>query len=141
MGKRKHGVQNNAKTTAKLPGGITGKGFQPGASGNPGGRPKTRPISAALDRIGTSELPERQRKRLALPKGSTWFDGVAIAMLYEAANGNPAAAKEVRESIEGKAPQRVELSPVTIDFDSKGNAREALRLKLLPELETRGPIQ
>jgi hypothetical protein len=28
------------KTTPKQRGGVTGKGFQPGASGNPGGRPK-----------------------------------------------------------------------------------------------------
>ena len=32
-------VQNNTETT-KLVGGITGKGFMPGQSGNPGGRPK-----------------------------------------------------------------------------------------------------
>ncbi len=33
-------VENNTETTKKL-GGITGKGFMPGVSGNPGGRPKT----------------------------------------------------------------------------------------------------
>ena len=32
-------VANNEKTTKKL-GGITGKGFMPGKSGNPSGRPK-----------------------------------------------------------------------------------------------------
>ncbi len=32
-------VENNAESTKKL-GGITGKGFKPGQSGNPGGRPK-----------------------------------------------------------------------------------------------------
>lgn len=32
-------VENNAETTKK-PGGVTGKGFMPGQSGNPGGRPK-----------------------------------------------------------------------------------------------------
>lgn len=31
-------VQNNARTTR--PGGVTGAGFLPGESGNPGGRPK-----------------------------------------------------------------------------------------------------
>jgi hypothetical protein len=31
-------VQNNSRTTR--PGGVTGAGFLPGASGNPGGRPK-----------------------------------------------------------------------------------------------------
>lgn len=31
-------VQNNQRTTR--PGGVTGRGFKPGISGNPGGRPK-----------------------------------------------------------------------------------------------------
>lgn len=34
-------VENNDKaTTRRLRGGVTGKGFEPGRSGNPGGRPK-----------------------------------------------------------------------------------------------------
>lgn len=36
-------VENNQETTEikdKLLGGVTGKGFMPGVSGNPGGRPK-----------------------------------------------------------------------------------------------------
>ena len=37
MAKSANRVQNNGETTG---GGVTGKGFQPGESGNPGGRPK-----------------------------------------------------------------------------------------------------
>jgi hypothetical protein len=37
-------VENSAETTKK-PGGVTGKGFMPGVSGNPGGRPKKKPIT------------------------------------------------------------------------------------------------
>ena len=33
-------VQNKARSTRKRRGGVTGKGFLPGKSGNPGGRPK-----------------------------------------------------------------------------------------------------
>ena len=33
-------VENNESSNEKLLGGITGKGFMPGVSGNPGGRPK-----------------------------------------------------------------------------------------------------
>ncbi len=33
-------VQNNEINNEKLLGGVTGKGFMPGVSGNPGGRPK-----------------------------------------------------------------------------------------------------
>jgi hypothetical protein len=107
---RSRRVENNAKTTGKLPGGITGKGFRPGRSGNPGGRPKTRPITTALVFIGESELPDRWRKRLGLWKGASWFDAAALGVFQAAAKGNPAAAKEIREAIEGKSSQRVELT-------------------------------
>lgn len=36
-------VANNAGTTGKRLGGITGKGFLPGRNGNPSGRPKRLP--------------------------------------------------------------------------------------------------
>ena len=39
-----------------MPGGITGKGFKPGQSGNPNGRPKgTRSIPDILKKIGDEE--------------------------------------------------------------------------------------
>jgi hypothetical protein len=41
------------KTTAKQPGGATGKGFTPGKSGNPGGRPKSL-VSAILEHRPTA---------------------------------------------------------------------------------------
>ena len=40
----------------KLDGGITGKGFQRGQSGNPTGRPKTKTILKALKSIGMSHI-------------------------------------------------------------------------------------
>jgi hypothetical protein len=43
-------VENNVKTAKKL-GGITGKGFLPGQSGNAGGRPKRSPITDAYREI------------------------------------------------------------------------------------------
>jgi len=134
---RKPHVQTNARSTGKLRGGITGKGFVPGQSGNPGGGRKKRPITNALLHIGAQTLPERWRKRLGLLAGATWFEGIAMAMYQEAAKGNPAAAKEIREAIEGKAPQRIELNAdVDLDLGLKlTDAREKLLAKLAPEAD------
>lgn len=48
-----HAVQNNRGTTA---GGVTGRGFAPGRSGNPGGRPKglTRRVRELVGDDGTA---------------------------------------------------------------------------------------
>jgi hypothetical protein len=43
-------VGNNEEST-KLVGGCTGKGFLPGKSGNPSGRPKKKPLTEALEKI------------------------------------------------------------------------------------------
>jgi hypothetical protein len=69
-----------------------------------------RPNTAALIRVGESKLPERLRKQLGLRPGATWFDGMAGGMFRAAVSGDVAAAREIREAIEGKAPLQVELS-------------------------------
>lgn len=69
-----------------------------------------RPISAALVRVGESKLPESWRRKLGLLRGATWFDAVAAGMFRAAANGNPGAAREIREAIEGTASTRIELT-------------------------------
>jgi len=46
------GAQNNGTTT----GGITGKGFRPGQSGNPGGRPKGL-ANATRELVGEDGMP------------------------------------------------------------------------------------
>jgi hypothetical protein len=39
-------------------------------------------------------------------QGATWGDAIAFTMVKAAANGNVQVAREIRESIEGRAPQR-----------------------------------
>ena len=46
----------NATKEKKL-GGVTGKGWQPGQSGNPGGRPKRKPFLEAIEKH-IAEHPE-----------------------------------------------------------------------------------
>lgn len=88
-------VANNAETTEKKIGGVTGKGFKPGQSGNPTGRPKSTPITDAL------------RKALANPKQAEAF---VKGILKEARKGNSKAFAAVADRLEGKPAQSHELT-------------------------------
>lgn len=79
-------------------GGITGKGFVPGQSGNPGGRPKgsvsiTRHIREALER------QDEEEARL-----------LADAIIKQAKEGNSAALKTVMDRIDGPVKEETEHS-------------------------------
>lgn len=112
----------------KLQGQYRGlKPFQPGVSGNPAGRPRKRPQSEANDELLRSEVPEIMRTSMnkgmgkeVLAKGATWADAIAYGLARKAVAGDSAAAKELRESVEGKSVQRVELtSPEDKGFEVK----------------------
>jgi len=63
-------------------------------------------------------LPEAIRRKInkefhaeILKEGATWADANAVRQLFEAVmKGSTAAAKEIREAIEGKSPQRLDIS-------------------------------
>ena len=84
--------------------------WKPGESGNPSGRPKSRPISDRYQACAEKRLPEDLRMMLKLKKGATYGDAVALAQFRAAIKGKSDAAREVREAIEGKATQRLEHS-------------------------------
>lgn len=75
---------------AKRPGGVTGKGFQPGQSGNPGGQPK-----------GLSEFKQAMRDlspravdliKAALESGEPEREQWAVDQVLNRAWGKPAQA-------------------------------------------------
>jgi hypothetical protein len=84
------------KTTGKQRGGVTGRGFMPGQSGNPGGRPRS------------------ERKLLERMFGDS---GEKLYRELEALLGNPKTPMKLRadiamfliERLHGKPPQSVEV--------------------------------
>ncbi len=76
----------------KMVGGVTGKGFMPGVSGNPSGRTKRRHITDALLQGATPE-------RLQALQDTMW---------RAAAKGDLQAAMWIADRIEGKAVARQE---------------------------------
>src|SRR5882757_6065559 len=80
-------------------------------SPNPSGRPKRLPISDTYALFAPEPIPESIRKamkRRGIPiePGATFADALVLQMWVKAMAGDPKAAKEIRESIEGKAAQR-----------------------------------
>ena len=86
-------VENNAETTKK-PGGVTGKGFMPGQSGNPGGRPKENAEVRDL---------ARQHTKLAIERLVFWLES-------DNARASTSAATAILDRGWGKAPQAIEHS-------------------------------
>ena len=85
--------------------------WKKGQSGNPLGRPRRKPITDRYIEAIETELPDDTRKKLGLAPGSTVGDAIARSVAFQAVIGpeRVTAAKEIREAIEGKTPQAVEL--------------------------------
>ncbi len=84
--------------------------FNKGQSGNPSGRTIRKPITDAYLKRAKHPLPKELRLKLNLPEKATYADALALGQFRKGITGDAAAAKEVREAIEGKATQRVEFS-------------------------------
>jgi hypothetical protein len=62
--------------------------------------------------LGRRRVPKKIREVLQLGEKATWADAVAYGQFFNAAKGRHGNATEIREAIEGKATQRIELSGV-----------------------------
>lgn len=84
--------------------------WKPGQSGNPSGKGKRKPISDRYEKLADLPMPDDIRRKLKMPEGSTFGDAVAFRIFLGAIKGAPAAARELREAIEGKAAQRIDVT-------------------------------
>ena len=99
--KKRTSVAKQPDSNGKIPGGVTGKGFMPGQSGNPGGRPKKgSAIADILNEIG-SETVELNGQTI------TKREAVLRKVYAEAVKGNNWAVQFIADRTEGKAIDRI----------------------------------
>lgn len=118
-------VAINTQTTGYRSGGVTGKGFKPGQSGNPSGRPKRKfatKVYAELFRDKEFRAAFKESVRQILTAGR----GMAPVLM----------AREVAERLEGPVTQSIELSGEVTLIEAVRRVRE--RKEQLIELRNAG---
>jgi hypothetical protein len=91
-------VAKQRNNNAKKLGGVTGKGFLPGKSGNPKGRAPAGWTWAELIReYGDKDCPPKYAKALGLKENPKWKDVVVAMAFRHAAEGNASILKTLFE--------------------------------------------
>lgn len=95
-------------------GGVTGRGFLPGQSGNPSGRPRTRGLVVAL-RAKVAEIGK---------DGRTVEEKLVAVLVDEALRGKHrlAAVEVIFDRLEGRARQQIEVADITQEIRAKSSA-------------------
>jgi hypothetical protein len=108
------------RRSGKLLGGVTGKGFLPGKTGNPNGRPRTRGLVNAL-RASVSDIS---------PDGRSIEELLVAALIEEAFGGRNgmAALAYIFDRLEGRPSQQIEVADITRELREKTD--EELRFYL-----------
>ena len=121
----------------KMPGGITGKGYVPGQSGNPGGRPKKfETLLSDAIRAELASIPEGAlTTNASLIAAGMVKAAVKLASKGKLNNALLTFFKESRDSTEGKPAQKILIDGVTptdpeqrIDVVTELLARSAERI-------------
>jgi hypothetical protein len=105
------------------------KMWKPGQSGNPGGRPKRKPLTDAYAALLDKPIPPDMARQLKLDESTTYAEVIAMSLLREAVKGKVNAAAELADRTEGRVAQAVEHSgpdggpiqaSVTVNFVKTG---------------------
>jgi Family of unknown function (DUF5681) len=119
--------KTTGKQREKRAGGVTGKGFQPGVSGNPSGRPRTAKFSEAARQL-LAEIDGRT--------GETNAECLVRHCFKKAMHGSPRHLEMLLAYVEGRPKQGVELSGPdggAMKFENMSDAELDTRLKDLLE--------
>jgi hypothetical protein len=108
-------TSNESRARDKMLGGITGKGFMPGQSGNPSGRPKKLPITDCYATIAELPVPDYLIAALKLsdaerPAIKTYGDALALSQFRAGIKGKTDAAREIADRLESRARQPLEFA-------------------------------
>jgi len=109
-------MENNSKQRQqdKLLGGITGRGFLPGQSGNVNGRPKTTAGLVKAIRLKVAEIA---------PDGRTIAQHIAEMLVEESLQGRHrvAAASVILDRLEGRPAQQLDFNNITQDLANRSD--------------------
>lgn len=97
------------------------KGFQPGQSGNPEGRPKVVTLGDAL-RHALNQAPRENPE-------CSYAEIIALVLCEQAVRGNVSAAREIFDRAEGRPRQAIDVDLTVLDW------RELARAYGIPEHE------
>jgi hypothetical protein len=115
-------AENSAKTARRgNPDKLIPHRWQPGQSGNPGGRPKKTPLADACRDVLGQPVPDDA-------EGRTYAQKIAVTLAEKAAEGDIRAAQELGDRAEGRARQAIEIGHTRL--------REAFDRMSSKELET-----
>jgi len=104
--------------------------FKPGQSGNPGGRPKTAPLSHACRELLAQPVPDD-------PEGHTYAEAIARMLGKKATEGDIRAAQELADRAEGRARQSIEIQNTALaEAFERMNGEELLAYATAGKLPT-----
>ena len=99
-------AQNSGESKSH-PGSENLRPWQLGQSGNPGGRPKRKPLTDAYAALLDKPIPPDMARQLKLDESTTYAQVIAMSLVREAVKGKVNAAAEVADRVEGRITQPI----------------------------------
>jgi ribosomal protein L17 len=122
-------TQNKPETSEELTARIRPYQWKPGQSGNPGGRPRRKPLTEALELLLQETDPRTKKQNLVL---------IIEALVKKAKKGDTTAIRETLDRVEGKTVQPIsgpEGGAIPVSVEGVDEALAKLLDELKPKAE------